>query len=86
MTTATCFVFGAMTHSMMYYKDIRINPKHKHETIQSWGEEPVRSVVSVVVEEPKGFHRQAFKDIRKEGLGVDHNEWKKTKDAYYSSA
>jgi O-glycosyl hydrolase len=82
LTFASMIVVGASFHQLFYLKDVRINPNHKHETIQSWGTERVRSVTSVISEGP-AFHRSAFKSIHgKEGMGVDHEAWLKSKKEY----
>jgi hypothetical protein len=82
LSAAGIFLVGMGSHALITYKDLRINPQRKHETLQTWGTEKTRSVTSVVSEGPS-FHRSAFKSIHgKEGLGVDHEEWKKQKKAY----
>jgi hypothetical protein len=85
LSCAGCFMVGMGAHAVMYYKDLRISPQHKRETLQTWGTEKTPSVTSVISEGP-AFHRSAFKSIHgKEGLGVDHEEWKKQKQAYLES-
>ena len=63
-------------------KQIRITQEHKHAVIQHWGTEKVDAVVKRVSNRPIAFNAQGFKSIRQEGLGVDHEEWKKGKEAY----
>ena len=85
MSCAGCFIVGMGAHAVMYYKDLRISPQHKHDTLQTWGTEKTPSVTSVISGGP-AFHRSAFKSILgKEGLGVDHEAWKKQKKEYLES-
>jgi hypothetical protein len=85
LSAAGCFIVGMGSHALLSYKDLRISPAHKHETLQTWGTEKTPSLTSVVSEGP-AFHRAAFKSIHgKEGLGVDHEEWMKQKKAYMDS-
>lgn len=39
MTTAMCFVTGMTVNAFANYKDLRISPSKKHETIQTWGKD-----------------------------------------------
>lgn len=65
----------------MHYKDLRINPAHKHQTIQDWGEEPTTHVAYALGKHPIGMHASDYKKTFHEGLGVDHAEWLKAKQA-----
>ena len=82
MGVATSFIIGMSVNAIVNYKDLRITPKYKHQLLQDWGTEHRTFVTDVITREPIAFHRQAFKDIRYEGLGYDHEQWKKTKDDY----
>jgi hypothetical protein len=80
---ASCFIVGMSANRLMYRsKQIRITQEHKHAVIQHWGTEKVDTVVKRVSNRPIAFNAQGFKSIRQEGLGVDHEEWKKGKEAY----
>jgi hypothetical protein len=81
MATATTFMIGMGIHAMTSYKDLRITPSAKHKIIQDWGEEQKRPIIAPVASHPFAFHRQSFKDIQYEGLGVNHDEWKKEREA-----
>jgi hypothetical protein len=61
---------------------MRITGEHKRVVIQDWGREKVDTVVKRVSNRPIAFNAQGFKSIRQEGLGVDHEEWVKGKEAY----
>jgi hypothetical protein len=82
LATAGFFIVGMSANALMYYKNIRITPAHKHEVIQDWGSEHVDTVTKVISKRPIALYAQAFKDIRQEGLGINHEEWKKGKEAY----
>jgi hypothetical protein len=82
LCTATFFIVGMSTNALMYYKNIRITPAHKHEVIQNWGTEHVDTVTKVLSKRPIGLNAQGYKAIRQEGLGINHEEWKKGKEAY----
>lgn len=81
MTVATGAVFGALANGTMY-KNVRFFPSHKHTTMNTWDTNETTSVVEKITRQPVAFHRQAFKDLRREGLGIDHEAWKKGKEAY----
>ncbi|GAX23854.1 hypothetical protein FisN_20Hh059 [Fistulifera solaris] len=77
MTTAMTFMVG-MSINGLGYKNVKITPSAKHETMpQDSGRRT--TLVEIITREPRGFHAQGFKDIRREGLGVDHEEWLKSK-------
>ena len=80
MTVATSFVVGASINGFAN-KNVRISPAHKRETMNTWDTSKTTTVVEKITRQPLGFHRQSFKDIRQEGLGIDHEEWKKAKAA-----
>ena len=75
MGCALTFMTGMGVHALAYYKDVRINPSHKQKEIQTWGNEKVNSVVSVIGQNP--YYAPTFT----EGLGVNHEEWLKAKNA-----
>ena len=80
MGAATSFLVG-MSLNGLAYKNVKITPSLKHKTIPE--ETPTRdSVVKSFTRQPRAFHAQSFKDIRQEGLGINHDEWKKEKLAY----
>lgn len=80
MATACCLVIGMGGNALLYYKGLRITPAHKREIINTWDGAKVGTVTEVITRSPIGFHRQALKDIRYEGLGVNHEEWKQSKE------
>ena len=63
----------------MHYKDLRINPAHKHQTIRDWGHEPTTPVTYVLGKHPIGMHASDYKKTFHEGLGINHEEWLKAK-------
>jgi hypothetical protein len=80
---AGCFIVGMTRNRLMYRsKQKRITHDTKGVVIQDWDREKVDTVVKTVSKEPIAFNAQGFKSIRQEGLGVDHEEWKKGKEAY----
>jgi hypothetical protein len=76
------FAIGMGSNALRNYKDVKINPARKHQVIRDWGKEPVSKVALVLSKEPIAMHAQHFKSIRQEGLGIDHEEWLKGKQAY----
>ena len=83
MGVATSFVVG-MSLNGLRYKNVKISPSLKHETIPAYTP-PRDSVTKVITRQPMAFHSKSFKDIRQEGMGVDHEEWRKEKESYYST-
>jgi hypothetical protein len=87
LASASCFIVGMSANRLMYRsKQIRITKDPKNSVIQHWGTEKVDAVVKRVSNRPIAMHAQGFKSIRQEGLGVDHEEWKKGKEAYSKGA
>jgi hypothetical protein len=82
MGTAMLFVVGVTTNGLANYKNLRITPAHKHQIIQDWGHEHKDSVAKVLASRTVAFHAKSFQDLQKEGMGIDHEEWKKGKEAY----
>jgi hypothetical protein len=81
---ASCFIVAMSANRYMYRsKQAKITSEHKNAVIQDWGKEKVDPVVKRVTKQPIAFNAQGFKSIREEGLGVDHEEWKKGKEADY---
>jgi hypothetical protein len=80
---AGCFIVGMTRNRLMYRsKQKRITHDKKGVVIQDWDREKVDSVVKRVSNRPIAFNAQGFKSIQKEGLGIDHEDWKKGKEAY----
>lgn len=73
-------IVGMSANAFVYYKDVRINPDHKHQIIRDWGQEPTHSIGLIMGKHPVGMHAKDYEKIRYEGLGIDHNEWKKAKE------
>jgi hypothetical protein len=84
LSSAMCFIVGMTANAFTTYKDLRISPSVKHETLQNWGDEKVPTVTEKLGgwKTPLAWHSQAFVDIRQEGVGIDHEEWVKNKEAY----
>jgi hypothetical protein len=81
---AMCLIVGMGANELMTDKDLRINPSKKQETLQNWGDEKIPTVTAAWGnwKTPVAWNSQAFVDIRREGVGVDHEEWVKKKEAY----
>jgi hypothetical protein len=79
MCTAASVVLG-MGINALRYKNVNINPAVKHDTIVTDESGKRTSVTEILARNPVGFHRQSLKNIRYEGLGVDHEEWKRAKE------
>jgi hypothetical protein len=78
MCTATAVVVG-MGINALRYKNVKFNPAIKHDTIVQDVSGKRTTVTEILARNPVGFHRASLKNIRYEGLGVDHEEWKKAK-------
>jgi hypothetical protein len=76
------FMVGMGVNALATYKDVRINPAHKHHEVRDWGREHHDPLTAkLALNKPTTFHRGEWTSIRYEGLGVDHNEWMKQKKA-----
>ena len=69
-------------NAFAYYKDLRITPSHKHQILRDWGDEHHETVAKRWANGPKVMHSKDFQSTWQEGLGIDHDEWKKGKEAY----
>jgi hypothetical protein len=79
MGTAVCFAMGMSGYALTNFKELRIAPSRKHQVIQDWGYETQDKAIQSITVNPIAFHAQSFKDIRQEGLGINHDEWVKMK-------
>lgn len=61
-------------------KDVRISSSIKHQVIRDWGQTHTKTITEAVGTKPL-VNAQRYKTIGREGLGVDHNEWKRQKAA-----
>ena len=81
LTAAGFFIVGMSANAFANYKDLRIRPSEKHDVIPTWNSGERTLVTEVISRNPKAFHADGFRSLRHEGLGVDHEEWKKAKAA-----
>jgi hypothetical protein len=81
MGLAAFTAVGMSTWAMTHYKGVKIRPEHKHSEIPTYeaAYAPNVSLVEVATRQPLGFNAERYKSLRHEGLGVDHEEWKKAK-------
>lgn len=80
MATALSFAVG-MSYNGIQYKNVKISPSLKHDYVSKDESGPRGKVTEVVARNPGGFYPEAMKSTRYEGLGVDHEEWVKSKQA-----
>lgn len=82
LTGAVTFMTGMSANALMNYKNLRILPEHKHETIPTWGTGENRNVIDPIARNVVAFHRDGFKSLTYEGLGMEnHQEYlRKRKD------
>ncbi|GAX11881.1 hypothetical protein FisN_20Lu061 [Fistulifera solaris] len=75
MAAATAIVI-VFTVNMVNYKNWKIMPSSKHETLEKDSTRTKKPITEIVSREPITFHPQAMKDTRaeKKGLGVEHQE------------
>lgn len=76
MGGALTFMTGMGLHALAYYKDVRINPSNKHSELQTRGIEKVMPLVGVIGDK-NPYYKVAFY----EGIGINHEEWLKQKEA-----
>jgi hypothetical protein len=76
---ASCWVLGMSVNGLVTYKDLRITPSTKHQVLRDWGDTEVETIPKRLADGPIVMHEKEYRSIRYEGLGVDHEEWKKTK-------
>jgi hypothetical protein len=83
LAIATTTLVGMSINALTRYKGIKIRPEHKNSIMRDWEkDEHQLGVTEYMTRRPVGFHADGLKAIQKEGLGVDHEQWKKTKEAY----
>jgi hypothetical protein len=75
MTGALCFIGAMSTNAFANYKDLRILPSHKHDVIPTWNTGERTKVTDVLSRDTFSFHRQAWKNLRHGGFGVDQEAW-----------
>lgn len=62
------FIVGAASNCFLYYNDVRINPKIRHQVIRDWVDKPTKSFTEVLAAKPRPL-----------GLGVDPEKFRKMK-------
>ena len=87
MFFGTALIVGFSANALMRYKGVKISSEQKHAEmpLQS-AEEAERS--KLLMENfvgkqrgPTSFHARKYTSLAHEGLGVDHDAWKKAKEA-----
>mmetsp|Transcript_20285 Transcript_20285/g.29009 ORF Transcript_20285/g.29009 Transcript_20285/m.29009 type:complete len:133 (-) Transcript_20285:145-543(-) len=68
---AVTFMTGAGLHAFTY-KDVTIDPAKRNSKLQTWGNEESHTVLERVI---------SWNAYGKEGLGIDHEQWLKEKEA-----
>lgn len=84
MTLATTVCVGMSANALMRYQGVKISSHKKNAILNDWDspEERQMQVTEVITRRPVALHwASSFKSLRHEGLGVDHEEWKKAKEA-----
>ncbi|KAL9182123.1 hypothetical protein ACHAXT_012775 [Thalassiosira profunda] len=72
MGCAVTFCTGASLNALFRYKDVTINPAKRNSKLQTWGDEKVPSRLEQAI---------SWNAYGKEGLGVNHEQWLKQKEA-----
>eukprot|EP00581_Thalassiosira_minuscula_P026443 CAMPEP_0184434042 /NCGR_PEP_ID=MMETSP0738-20130409/422463_1 /TAXON_ID=385413 /ORGANISM="Thalassiosira miniscula, Strain CCMP1093" /LENGTH=101 /DNA_ID=CAMNT_0026799921 /DNA_START=47 /DNA_END=352 /DNA_ORIENTATION=- len=73
MGCALTFMTGAAANALIRYKDVTVDPRKRNSKLQTWGdEEEYNSTLKKLI---------SWNAYGKEGLGVDHNQWLKEKEA-----
>ena len=71
-------------NAIFRYRGVKISTDKKNSIINDWDSPTERQaqVTEYITRNPVGFHwASSFKTPRHEGLGVNHEEWKKAKEA-----
>jgi hypothetical protein len=76
---ASAWIVGMSANAFLTYKDLRITPSHKHQVLRDWGKTETETVTKRLADLPIVMHGKDYRSLYNEGLGVDHEEWKKTK-------
>jgi hypothetical protein len=76
---ASSWILGMSTNAFLTYKDLRITPSHKHQILRDWGESETPPLTKRLAELPIVMHSKDYRACWYEGLGIDHEEWKKAK-------
>lgn len=83
MAIATTTLVGMSVNALTRYKGVKISPERKNSIMRDWEkDEHQLGVTEYLSRRPIGFHADGLKALQKEGLGVDHEAWKKSKVAY----
>jgi hypothetical protein len=75
MGCAITFMTGMGINALVSYKDVKLSPEKRNSKLQTWGTEEQPSKLSYAV------HWNSYQKNMPEGMGIDHEEWKKSKDA-----
>lgn len=67
-------------------KDLRITPSYKQRVLRDWGYEHVDPAAHKMAMGPIVMHGKDYRSIWQEGLGIDHEEWKKQKEEYFKES
>lgn len=84
MAFATTLCVGMSANALMRYPGVKITPERKNSIMNDWDspDQPQTKITEVITRRPIAMHwQEGFKSLRHEGLGVDHEEWKKAKEA-----
>uniref|UniRef100_A0A7S3P1T7 Uncharacterized protein n=1 Tax=Amphora coffeiformis TaxID=265554 RepID=A0A7S3P1T7_9STRA len=84
MALATTVCVGMSANAMLRYRGVKISSDKKNSILNDWDSpnEAQTKITEVITRNPKATHwAGAWKSLRHEGLGVDHEEWKKAKEA-----
>lgn len=64
---------GMGIHALVDYKDVKLSSTRRNAMLQNWGYEPQGTVVKAYA---------GWNAYPPEGLGVNHEDWKKQKEEY----
>lgn len=77
MSCAIVFLVGMSANAVFGYKDVQFDPRKRNSTLQTWGQEERKSVM-------ERFNRATRGGVNPEGLGINHEEWIKSKAQKWS--
>lgn len=77
MGGAMTFMIGMTANATFFYKGVYFDPRKRNSQMVTWGDTENHSVVE------RAVHWCSWQKNAPEGLGVNHNEWKKQKEEYF---
>jgi len=84
MAAATSVCVGMSANALLRYRGVKISSDKKNAIMNEWDSPTERQaqITEIITRNPRALHwASSWKSLRHEGLGIDHEEWKKSKEA-----